>query len=168
VPLYRHTCRECGVITIDLQSLDAGPPEHCDVRMVRLMPRRVVGRVVNPTAGPPAAMPRPATPKPDLLQPVRSLPRPEGTAPICATRPDLPTIDPAAGPQIPWQRQAKAPAERNAGERDSSWHDTCEAMTEWQTQWLERDGVDRGTALRKASATQQAVVEQARSEFEGR
>jgi hypothetical protein len=41
-------------------------------------------------------------------------------------------------------------------------------MTEWQTQWLERDGVDRGTALRKASATQQAVVEQARSEFEGR
>jgi hypothetical protein len=171
VPIYRHTCRECGDVTTDLLGLESPNPTCCGSSMVRLMPRRVVGRVINPSAGPPARAPRPAPVQPDQLRRLRQLERPEGLDQICKTRPealDLPPVDPSL-PAIPWASSvaAKPVTERNAGERDAGWRDTCEAMTEWQAQWLERDGVDRGAALRKASTTQQAVVEQARAEVGG-
>lgn len=168
MPLYRHTCAGCGALTVDLQPLDAEPPLHCSSPMVRLMPRRVVGRVVNPSAGPSTSSnPPPESARPDTLRHVRTLERVESAAPICATKPELPTLDPSQ-PSVPWASSVgwKPAADRNAGERDASWRDDCEAMTEWHAQWLERDGVDRGAALRKASATQQGVIEQARTEVE--
>jgi hypothetical protein len=68
---------------------------------------------------------------------------------------------------IPWDCQADSRAKDygdcNAEERDGRWRDSVEALTAWQAKSLALGGEDYGTALAKASETQQAVAANARA-----
>lgn len=165
MPLYRHECTRCRVERLDLLRIDDPNPDHCGATMRRIMPRRVVGRVVPDSNGAHVgsgfaqAGHVDAGPDTETEQVVASASCMPSSLP--AKR-----IDPDDKLSIPWNTKplAKDYADCDAAERDGRWHDTCQRMTEWQASCLEQDGIGRGEALRRASQLQQTVTEQARAE----
>src|SRR5690606_22052254 len=51
MPIFRHGCQSCGVEIVDLYPSTDAAPECCGSTMRRLMPKRVVGRVVADSNG---------------------------------------------------------------------------------------------------------------------
>jgi hypothetical protein len=171
--LARHECVACSARTEDmLPNGDAPPPEHCGSPMRRLL-GAPAGRVKgSPFVGGPAVPPpTPARPPRRMMgqhfgKDSKVVGRSSG-APVLtgdAGKPSMPRGE-ARGPKIKHRQWVKRFEDSNAAERDERWRDTCESMTHWQADCLEQSGMDRGDALRKASADQQKITEKARAGY---
>lgn len=163
MPIYRYECNTCRSRFSDLLKLDAPNPAcKCGGETTKLMPRRVVGRVMPDSngvhTGSGFACSSPAADEPETLAAVA------GEMP---TAMELPAITGDPKLHMPWKTNfAKDYADCAADERDARWHDTAQAMTQWQADCLASGGVDYSAALAQASQTQQQVVAQSRSEMQ--
>jgi putative FmdB family regulatory protein len=182
MPLYRYTCNACRREFVELVSMHAPNPACCGAESTKLMPRRVVGRVVPDSDGvhagsgfarsssapsfTPASTASLAdfTDTDDEAEAVETLLRVEGEVPKSdppkLANPDHPLNVPLA------TKFAKDYDRCSADERDACWHDTAEAFTAWQARVKVDSGLDYSTALAQASTEQQAVVSQARAEMQ--
>lgn len=162
MPIYRHQCNACGVELLDLMGINDPNPDHCGSTMLRLMPRRVVGRVAPDTNGVHAGSGFASS------GPVLDLPAADEVLASASAMPGSftpPPVDPNNKLAIPWRTKpdAKDYAELDANERDGRWRDSCERLTEWRANCLEQDGISRGDALSLASQSQQQITEQSRA-----
>lgn len=143
MPIYRYGCQDCLEEREEIQAIDAPAPECCEAPMVKMMPRRVRGRVVGSEQQVRHAQAEQAEARADGLR-IRS----GGTG---GGKRDAQGFDPLAGAS--WSGPATSKAEQTSRLRDGR-----EAFTEWQARSLQADGVPRGEALRKASKHQQQVA----------
>ena len=186
MPIYRHECRSCGIETTDLYKLAADPPRHCGEPMRRLMPGRVVGRVVSDSNGvhegsgfarAPSGTPSPAPA--NVWEPeLQSLTDQAGESfellgedrggVMPQQRHVAPDIDPDDPTAIPPQPEGGAFVDDyetcDAAKRDERWHDTAQAVAAWAAKGLEAKGEEPAAARSMASAAAQKTVEKARSQ----
>lgn len=184
MPLYRYTCNACRREFVELVSMHAPNPTCCGAETTKLMPRRVVGRVMPDSNGvhagsgfassssAPSFTPASTASLADFAgtdaeaeaEAFETLLRVEGEVPKSEppklANPDHPLNVPLA------TKFAKDYDRCSADERDACWHDTAEAFTAWQARVKVDNGLDYSTALAQASTEQQAVVAQARAEMQ--
>jgi len=162
MPIYRHECSGCGVEATDLFGLRDDPPRCCGQTMTRLMPRRVVGRVMPDTDGAHvgSGFAPPSTSGEDAPVTIASA----SVAPPASIEGQFDAADPLALP-LAGKPRPKRYSDSTAAERDEYWHDTTQAMTAWQTNGLESDGVQPDAARRTAEQTQQQMSARARADL---
>jgi hypothetical protein len=143
VPIYLYECTACGRRREEIHGYREPAPVSrcCEVGQIRLMPRRVRARVLEPGQA-----------------------RREAAGELRAA--ELTSITPE--PRAPSEVDIPAPSwsgpPRSRAERDERYRDTTEALAAWQTRSLVADGVDYTTAKRQAEAHQQTVVAQAEAQ----
>lgn len=158
MPLYRHECSRCGLESLDLLPIGDDTPAHCGGSMRRLMPRRVVGRVVADSNGAHAGSGF-AAPAPASVE----VAAPRAQQRNIAQRVDA--SDPTVVPPAPKTGAfAKAYAECNAAERDARWHDTAQAVETWTTKGLEAKGQAPAVARKVAAQEARAAITKARAD----
>jgi hypothetical protein len=169
MPVYLHDCLSCQARTENLLAIDAEPPVHCGRPMVRRM-GAPFGRVVGSSA---PITPRPV-PSQAQLRPGRMWKTAdgrgfergrvvaEGGAPVAPSRQKRPEMP---GPEMPTRVWPKAYEACDAAQRDERWRDSNEQMTAYRADCLTASGIERGEALKTASAAQQAATADARSQL---
>lgn len=170
--LQRHECVVCPTRSENLlRRGDSPAPEHCGQPMRRLI-GAPAGRVAgSPFVGgqrAPAHHPhrqligRHLGEHSDVVGGSSSAPVLTGAAGQAGR---LPRGE-SQGPEIQHRQWPKPFEACSASERDERWRDTTESMAQWQADCLEQSGMQRGAALRKASADQQQITEKARAAYE--
>lgn len=189
MPLYRYTCTRCAIEFVDLRGINEAAPDHCGKAMAKLMPRRVVGRVVPDSngvhtgsgfarSGVPA--PEPSKPSGAQLWDVQAAMREQGSDiemlggasdPLRPQNrfiaPEIDPTDPTMIPQPPstgvW---AKDYEDCDAAERDERWRDSTEALATWHAKGLDTKGSEPANARAFASQAAQQTIERARADLE--
>jgi hypothetical protein len=168
MPVYRHMCPICHLRIEDYYPrLDSPAPSHCGEAMVKLM-GAPFGRVVgSPTPVAqrvkPAAKPRGPQGRGskwfggDAGEVVG-----EGRSPVTPNRQPRPEM---TGPQMPTRTWSKPYEACTAAQRDERWRDSNEQMTAYRADCLTASGIERGEALKTASAAQQTATADARSQL---
>lgn len=179
MPLYRYNCKKCGIEFVDLRGFSEANPTCCGVETTKLMPRRVVGRVVPDSNGVHSGSGFSRVSANAHASGVVSRLHAEGreldmVADGPASEAIRPTtnystpIDPDDPTMIPLPSYtgefAKDFDDCSRAEKDSRWRDTAAATAAWHTKLLEQNGVDSSEARSIASQAAQQTVAKAQAE----
>lgn len=188
MPLYRYECGGCGAEIVDLQKVDDSAPLHCGTPMRKIMPRRVVGRVVPDSNGVHAGSGMSSTSKAEHLQAKAmeehawdverelegkgihvegegvEIGHPTGGLEIPEIDPNDPNVIPPAPTTGTW---AKDYSDCDAEEKTERWMDTREALATWTARKLEEKGSTPSEARKEANKAANDTITKAAEQHTG-
>ena len=179
MPIFRHECPTCGIEVIDFYQSRDSQPSCCGAQMRRLMPRRVVGRVVPDSNGVHAGSGFSASSSAALAKRPVTFQTEAGEAQVMGTVEDYasvmpssrvvaPEVDPTNPNQIPLAPTtgvfAKNYEDCSAAERDERWRDGAQALAAFATRKLEEQGAAPSAARAQAADAASTTISKAREQ----